>query len=262
MASSGDFGAVPLESNINGSLSTDSTSCEESRARRILLNMTQKTMARRMLQSARDIPQFSVSRDLNATQLTAWRARINAELEDDKQRVSMTVLMIWLAAQALRKHPRLNSRFDEDAIIQYQNVNVAVAMETPSGLVVPVIRAVETLSMSEIAQALKDLAARAMAKRLSVSDFANATFTISNLGMMGVTNFRPMVNSPQAAIMGVSGPRISVVLDEKDKLAPVKIMEVTITADHRVLDGAEVARFLQTLVEIIQESAINQSGNK
>jgi pyruvate dehydrogenase E2 component (dihydrolipoamide acetyltransferase) len=116
--------------------------------------------------------------------------------------------------------------------------------------------------MSEIDQALKDLAARAMAKRLSVSDFANATFTISNLGMMGVTNFRPMVNSPQAAIMGVSGPRISVVLDEKDKLAPVKIMEVTITADHRVLDGAEVARFLQTLVEIIQESAINQSGNK
>lgn len=223
--------------------------------------MTQKTMAKRMLQSARDIPQFSVSRDLNVTQLNAWRTRINAGLEDHKQRVSVTALMIWLAARALRKHPRLNSRFDEDAVIQYQNVNVAVAMETPHGLVVPVIRAVETLPVADIAQALKALADRAAAKRLSVSDFADATFTISNLGMLGVTNFKPMVNSPQAAIMGVSGPRLSVAVDEQERLVPVKIMEVTITADHRVLDGAEVARFLHTLIEGFQESSINQSEN-
>jgi len=226
------------------------------------LNMTQKTMAKRMLQSARDIPQFSVSRDLNATQLNAWRTRINAGLEDDKRRVSVTALIIWLAARALRKHPRLNSRFDEDAVIQYQNVNVAVAMEMPYGLVVPVIRAVETLSAQDIAQSLKALADRAAARRLSVSDFADATFTISNLGMLGVTNFKPMVNSPQAAIMGVSAPRLSVTFDEQERLVPVKLMEITITADHRVLDGAEVARFLQTFIEGFQVSSINQSGNQ
>lgn len=229
---------------------------------RIPLSTAQKTMAKRMLQSARDIPQFSVSRDLDGDQLAKRRARINAEIEDESRRVSVTALVIWLAARALLKHPRLNSRFDEDAAIQHQNVNMAVAMDTPYGLVVPVIRAVETLSVSGAAQALRELAARAAAKRLSIGDFADATFTISNLGMLGVTSFRPMINPPQAAIMGVAGPRISVRTDADGKLVPAKTMEVTVTADHRILDGAEVARFLQTLAESVGEQSINQPKDK
>jgi pyruvate dehydrogenase E2 component (dihydrolipoamide acetyltransferase) len=227
---------------------------------RIPLNAAQKTMARRMLQSARDIPQFSVSRDLVAEPVGRLRTRINAEIEDESRRVSVTALMIWLTARSLLKHPRLNSRFDEDAIIQHRRVNMAVAMDTPYGLVAPVIREVETLSVSDTAQALRELAARAAAKRLSLGDFSDATFTISNLGMLGATSFRPMINPPQGAIMGVGGPRLSVRMDADGKLVPAKTMEVTVTADHRILEGGEVARFLQALAASFGEGSIESSS--
>ena len=214
---------------------------------RIPLGMAQKTMAKRMLQSARDIPQFSVSWELDADQLAARRARINAEIADEGQRVSVTALLIWLTAKALGRHPRMNSRFDEDAAIQPEHVNMSVAMDTPYGLVVPVIRMAETLSVEETGVALKELASRAAAKRLTVADFADATFTITNLGMFGVTRFTPLINPPQGAIMGVGGPRTTVRTDAEGRLVAGRVIELTVTADHRILDGAEVARFLQTL---------------
>lgn len=214
---------------------------------RVPLGMVQKTMAKRMLQSARDIPQFSVSWELDADQLAARRGRINAGIEEEDRRVSVTALLVWLTARALRRHPRLNSRFDEDAAIQPEHVNMAVAMNTPYGLVAPVIREAETLSVEETGVALKELAARAMAKRLAMADFADATFTTSNLGMFGVARFTPLINPPQGAIMGVGGPRTTVRTDPDGQLVAGRVIELTVTADHRILDGAEVARFLQTL---------------
>jgi len=219
---------------------------------RIPLNMTQKTAARRMLQSAREIPQFSVSMDLDSDELAALRQRVNADVEDKENRVSITALLIWLTARALLKHPRLNARFDQDAMIQHDCVNMAVAMDTPQGLTAPVIRGAETLSVHETAEALKLLVARATGKRLSMSDFTNATFTISNLGMFGVSRFTALINPPQAAIMGVGAPRQTVRTDADGVLVPARTMEVTVTADHRILDGAEVARFLQTLRESVK----------
>ena len=209
--------------------------------------MMQKTAARRMLQSAREIPQFSVSMELSADELAARRSRINADIEDKESQVSVTALLIWLTARALLKHPRLNARFDQDAMIRHDSVNMAVAVDTPDGLTAPVIRRVETLSVYETAEALKDLVARAAGKRLSLSDFTDATFTISNLGMFGVTGFTPLINPPQAAILGVGGPRTTVQTDAGGNLVPAQVMELTVTADHRILDGAEIARFLQTL---------------
>jgi len=225
----------------------------DSGPRRLPLSMVQKTMAKRMLQSAREIPQFSVSRELDADRLAERRARINAEIDDEERRVSVTALLIWLTARSLGRHPRLNSRFDEDAAIQHERVNMAVAMDTPYGLVAPVIHGVEALPVVETAVALKDLAARAVAKRLSMNDFADATFTTSNLGMFGVSGFTPLVNPPQGAIMGVGGPRTGVRVDDEGRLVPARTIEVTVTADHRILDGAEVARFLQTLAEGVGE---------
>jgi len=219
---------------------------------RIPLSMTQKTAARRMLQSARDIPQFSVSMELDTYELDALRHRINSDIEDKESRISITALLIWLTARALRKHPRLNGRFDEDAVIQHDAVNMAVAMDTPQGLTAPVIRGAGTLSVHETGAALKDLVARATGKRLLMSDFTNATFTLSNLGMFGVTRFTPLINPPQGAIMGVGAPRETVRTDADGALVPARVMEVTVTGDHRILDGAQVARFLQTLQECIK----------
>ena len=231
---------------------------------RIPLSMTQKTAARRMLQSARDIPQFSVSMELNADELAALRNRINSDIEDEESRVSVTALLIWLTARVLLKHPRLNARFDQDAVIQHDSVNMAVAMDTPQGLTAPVIRRAETLSVHETAEALKDLVTRAIGKRLSMSDFTDGTFTISNLGMFGVTRFTPLINPPQAAIMGVGAPRETVRTDTDSALVPARTIEVTVTADHRMLDGAEVASFLQTLRESVKrkdaEEGLKPSG--
>lgn len=218
---------------------------------RIPLSMTQKTAARRMLQSARDIPQFSLSMELDADELVALRDRINAEIENKEDRISVTALLIWLTAQALVKHPRVNARFDADAMIQNDAVNMAVAIDTPQGLTAPVIRAAQRLSVRETAAALKDLAARAAGKRLKMNDFEGATFTISNLGMFGIARFTPLINPPQAAIMGVGALRGTVRRDDAGGLVPARIIEVTVTADHRLLDGAEVARFLQTLGKLI-----------
>jgi pyruvate dehydrogenase E2 component (dihydrolipoamide acetyltransferase) len=219
--------------------------------------MTQKTAARRMLHSAREIPQFSVSADLDAEALAALRSRINADVEDEESRVSVTALLIWLTARVLGKHPRLNSRFDEDAVILHNSVNMAVAMDTPQGLTVPVIHGAEALSVYETAAALKELVARAAAKRLTMSDFTDATFTISNLGMFGVTRFTPLINPPQAAIMGVGAAKQTVRTGAGGSVVPVRVMEVTVTGDHRVLDGAEVARFLQTLRTSVEEAVTN-----
>ena len=205
-----------------------------------------------MLQSARDIPQFSVSMELDTYELDALRHRINSDIEDKESRISITALLIWLTARALRKHPRLNGRFDEDAVIQHDAVNMAVAMDTPQGLTAPVIRGAGTLSVHETGAALKDLVARATGKRLLMSDFTNATFTLSNLGMFGVTRFTPLINPPQGAIMGVGAPRETVRTDADGALVPARVMEVTVTGDHRILDGAQVARFLQTLQECIK----------
>ena len=209
-----------------------------------------------MLQSAREIPQFSVSRELDAEALAVVRNRINADIEDAESRVSFTSLLIWLTAHALLKHPRLNGRFDEDAIVQHESVNMAVAIDTPQGLTVPVIHRAETLSVYETAEALKDLVTRAGGKRLSGSDFKDATFTISNLGMLGVTRFTPLINPPQAAIMGVGAPRDTVRTNVDGILIPARTIEVTVTGDHRILDGAEVARFLQTLRESMEQDEV------
>jgi len=217
---------------------------------RIPLNMTKKTMAKRMTQSAQEIPQFAVSIELDADELAAGRGRINASLTTDDEKVSVTALLIWLTGRALCRHPLLNARFDQDAVIMHEAVNIAVAMDTADGLKAPVIRNAGVLELIDINRALKDLSARAGAKKLAMSDFADATFTISNLGMMGVTRFTPLVNPPQAAILGVGGPRTGVKVQD-GKLFPVQTIELTVSADHRILDGATVARFLQTLKESV-----------
>ncbi len=246
------FEKVPLQSS-----KTNESRFGELKLRgssRIPLSMTQKTAAKRMLQSAREIPQFSVSVEMNADELAMLRSRINAEIEDQKNRVSITALLIWITARALLKHPRLNGQFDEDAIVQHDFVNMAVAMDTPQGLTVPVIHRVDTLSVWETAEALKDLVKRSTSRRLSMSDLTKATFTISNLGMFDVARFTPLINPPQVAIMGVSAPRDSIQRDSSGALTPVRMMEITVTADHRILDGAEVARFLQTLRKSVMEN--------
>lgn len=222
------------------------------RSSRIPLSMVQKTAARRMMQSARDIPQFSVSMEMDADELADLRNRVNSEIPDEASQVSFTALLIWLTARAVLEHPRMNGRYDGDAVVLHDSVNMAVAMDTSQGLTAPVIHWAETLTVYETAAALEDLVKRASGRRLTMKDFTDGTFTISNLGMFGVTRFTPLINPPQAAIMGVGAPRETVRKDFDGTLMASRTMELTVTADHRILDGAEVARFLQTLRDSVK----------
>ena len=232
---------------------------EPKNSSRVPLNMTRKTMARRMEQSAREIPQFAVSAELDADELMAGRSRINAAAAAGEERVSVTAMLVWLAARALRRHPLLNARFEQDAALLHDAVNVAVAMDTPDGLKAPVIRQAGALTPVEIARSLKDLSVRAGSKRLAMGDFADATFTISNLGMFGVARFIPLVNPPQAAILGVGGLRTGVKLAEDGRLVPAKTLELTVAADHRILDGVAVARFLETIKEYVSQVSLGMA---
>ncbi|MEI7900655.1 MAG: 2-oxo acid dehydrogenase subunit E2 [bacterium] len=226
---------------------------------RVPLNMTRKTLARRMEQSAREIPQFAVSAELDADELMAGRSRINAGEAAGEARVSVTALLVWLAARALRRHPLLNARFEQDAALLHDAANIAVAMDTPDGLKAPVIRDAGALTPAGVARALNDLSARAGSKRLAMGDFADATFTLSNLGMFGVARFIPLVNPPQAAILGVGGLRTGVKLAEDGRLVPAKTIELTVAADHRILDGVAVARFLETVKEYVSQVSLGMA---
>lgn len=224
-------------------------------AQRVPLTSTQRTMAGRMLESAREIPQFSVTLHADAAALLAAKARLQAE----GHRCSLTVLLVQLTARTLLRHPLLNARFDSDALFLFETVNLGVAVDAPNGLVVPVLHGAERLGVLDLAQSLADLAASARSGRLALAQISDATFTLSNLGMLGVSQFTPLVNPPQAAILGIGAVEpavIPTVTPTGGGTRHVQRMALTVSADHRVADGAAAARFLGDLRQAIETATL------
>jgi pyruvate dehydrogenase E2 component (dihydrolipoamide acetyltransferase) len=164
-------------------------------------------------------------------------------------------LLVKLAAAALTRHPAVNATFTGEEIHRYPTANVGIAVAAPAGLVVPVIRRAERLTIQEIAGARADVVGRARAGKLTLQDFEDGTFTISNLGMFGVEQFVAVLNPPQVAILAVGAVKQeAVVIDGEIDVAP--IMRMTLSCDHRAIDGAEGAEFLRTLVAFVEEPAL------
>jgi pyruvate dehydrogenase E2 component (dihydrolipoamide acetyltransferase) len=201
-----------------------------------------------MSESARTIPQFSVSCEANAQRLLAERDRFAVV----GQRYSLTVLLCQLTARSLLEHPLLNARFDGESIILYKTVNLGVAVAGEHGLTAPVIQHAEQLGLAALQSALAELAAAARSGRLTLSQVSGATFTLSNLGMLGVSQFTPLVNPPQSAILGIGALRPAFQPTPAGGFEPVQWMTLSLSADHRVLDGAEAAAFLNTLKSAIE----------
>jgi pyruvate dehydrogenase E2 component (dihydrolipoamide acetyltransferase) len=202
-----------------------------------------QTMARRMSAIWRDVPHFYLSREVDATRLNAWRdtARRRAGYEH----VTHTDLLVKIAATALADHPRVNRAPD---------VNVGIAVATDDALVVPVIHGADRLELRAVVERRADLVARAREKKLRLEDVQGGTFTISNLGMFGVDAFGAIVNAPEAAILAVG--RITdrvVAVDGVPAVRPTFVL--TLSLDHRAIDGAIGARFLDTLVSLVEEPA-------
>jgi pyruvate dehydrogenase E2 component (dihydrolipoamide acetyltransferase) len=215
------------------------------------LDGMRRTVARRLTDSFRDIPHFPLTIDVELDALLVSRGTINAALAAEGVKVSVNDMVIKAAAVALRRVPDANASFTPEGIAFHHHADIAMAVAIDGGLITPIIRAAETKGLAQIARESKDLAERARLRKLRPEEFQGGTFSISNLGMFGIKAFASIINEPQGAILSVgAGERRAVVKD--GQLAIATVMTVTLTCDHRVVDGAIGARWLaafRTLIE-------------
>ncbi|MCF8504480.1 MAG: pyruvate dehydrogenase complex dihydrolipoamide acetyltransferase [Caulobacter sp.] len=218
----------------------------------IPLDGMRKTIARRMTDSFRDVPHFPLTIDLEIDGLLAARAKINAMLEKDGVKVSVNDLVIKAVAVALKRVPEANSSYTPEGIALHHHADIAMAVSIDGGLITPIIRAAETKGLAQIATETKDLAARARDKKLKPEEFQGGTFSVSNMGMMGIKSFASIINEPQACILSVgAGEQRPVV--KNGALAIATVMSVTLTCDHRAVDGAIGGRFLSVFKALIED---------
>jgi pyruvate dehydrogenase E2 component (dihydrolipoamide acetyltransferase) len=208
------------------------------------------TMARRTTESWTTVPHFYLEREVDASRLQSWR--LHAKRANPA--VTVTDLLVRLAAACLRHHPLLNGRWDGEQPVAALEVGIGIAVAVDDGLVVPVIKEADRLSLAEITAGRADLAERARAGRLRPDELRGATFTISNLGMYAVDTFHAIVDSPQAAILAVG--RIADRAVATGGLAQVRpSLRLSLSCDHRAVDGARAARFLTDLGDLVEEPA-------
>jgi pyruvate dehydrogenase E2 component (dihydrolipoamide acetyltransferase) len=218
----------------------------------IPLDGMRKAIARRLTDSFRDVPHFPLTIDCEIDGLMAVRAKVNAMLEPQGIKVSVNDFVIKAVALALKAVPEANASYSPEGIAMHHHADIAMAVAIDGGLITPIIRAAETKSLSQIATESKDLAKRARDRKLKPEEFQGGTFSVSNLGMFGIKSFASIINEPQGAIMSVgAGEQRPVVKD--GQLAVATVMTVTLTCDHRVVDGAVGAKFLQAFKPLIED---------
>ncbi len=215
------------------------------------LSRMQATIARRLAESKQTIPHFYVSSEVDMTDLLAMRQTFNASAGEDGAKVSVNDLIVKASALALEKFPEVNSSFKDGQFVRYKHIHVGIAVDIPSGLVVPVIHDANVKGVRSIARESKVLIEKARNNKLSQADLDGGTFSVSNLGMMDVTEFIAVINPPQAAILAVASTRKRFVPTDGQP-ATRDLMSMTMSADHRILYGATVARFLQEVKRLLQ----------
>ncbi len=204
-----------------------------------------QVMAGRLTESWRTVPHFHLSRTVDASQLLAWREALRRQ---SRENVTISDLLLRITASSLRAHPRLNASWRDGRIHQHPQVNIGLAVAVEDGLLVPVFHAADRLSLSELADRRRHLVEAARAGRLTLPEMTGGTFSITNLGMFGVEQFKAIVNPPEAAILAIGAIRDAVVAVQGEP-AVRPVFNLTLACDHRAVDGALAARFLATLHE-------------
>ena len=216
------------------------------------LDLMRKTIARRMTESFRDIPHFPLTIDLEIDKLLKARADINARFGDQGVKISVNDLIIKACALALVRVPESNASYTPEGIALHHHADVAVAVAIEGGLITPIVRQAEHKGLSQISREMVDLATRAREKKLKPQEYQGGTFSLSNLGMMGIKSFSSILNEPHGMIMSVgAGEKRPVV--KNDALAVATVMTVTLTCDHRVVDGAIGSAFLKAFKGFIED---------
>jgi len=225
------------------------------------LSLMRKTIARRLTESKTTVPHFYLTIDVDAEGLSKLREQINAELAADAavkgngqtapMKVSFNDLLVKACAVALLNVPECNASFSPDAIILHKRIDISVAVAVPDGLLTPVVRRADQKSVVAIANEIRDLAARALSRKLKPEEMQNGTFSVSNLGMFGVDEFAAVINPPEGAILAVGQVR-EVPVVAKGAVVPGKRIAMTLSCDHRVIDGAIGAAFLAELRRLLE----------
>jgi pyruvate dehydrogenase E2 component (dihydrolipoamide acetyltransferase) len=219
------------------------------------LSQMRKTIARRLTESKQTVPHFYLTIEVDAQPLSEARARINQDLEASGEKVSVNDLLLKAVALALRKVPGANASFLGDRILLHQTVDLSVAVSVPDGLVTPVVRDADRKSVLEISREVRELAGRAKNKKLKPEEMSGGTFSVSNLGMFGIDEFSAVINPPEGAILAVGAVR-EVPVVRGGAVVAGKTMKMTLSCDHRVVDGALGATFLAALKKLLESPVL------
>jgi pyruvate dehydrogenase E2 component (dihydrolipoamide acetyltransferase) len=219
------------------------------------LSQMRKTIAKRLVTSIGPIPTFYLTIEVDMSQLQGARERINARLEAQGVKVSINDFIIKAVAVALRQHPEINAQWTDTAIRRFNRVHIGVAVAVEDGLITPIVRDADQLGVAEISQQVRELAKRARERKLQPEEYTGATFSVSNLGMFGIDEFTAIINPPEAAILAIGRVEDKPVARFGEIISEPR-MRITMSCDHRVIDGATGAKYLQTLRHYLEEPAM------
>jgi pyruvate dehydrogenase E2 component (dihydrolipoamide acetyltransferase) len=221
------------------------------------LDSMRRTIARRLTSAKALIPHYYLTIDCDITAVMALRAKLNARSPKDGEaayKLSVNDFVLKSAAAALMRHPEVNSSWTDTALLRHKHADIGVAVDLNPGLITPIVFQAETKGLIAISNEVRSLAERAKAKKLKPQEFEGGSFSISNLGMFGIREFTAVINPPQSAILAVgAGEERALVRD--GKIVTATIMTVTMSCDHRVIDGAAGARYMQTFKSFMEEPA-------
>jgi len=220
---------------------------------KVPLSGMRRVIAERLLASKTQIPHFYLSIEINAAPMMAFRKELN---QAGGGKVTFNDIALSAVARAAMQKPKVNAAFAGDSIVQYGSVNLSVAIAVEDGLVTPVIRDAQNLSLQQISAAVKDLALRARDKKLKPEEYAGGTITVSNLGSYGIEQFCAIVNPPQAAILAVGAIIKKPVVNDRDEIEIGHRMSITLSGDHRVVDGAVAAEYMGALRKLLESPAL------
>ena len=224
---------------------------------RINLSAMRKGIAQRLVQSKGPVPHFYLNIDIDAGPLMEARAELKSAGEDaDTSKITVNDFVLKAAVMAAAKVPKVNASFDGDAIVQYADIDLGIAVAIEDGLLTPVIRAAQNKSLREISELAKDLASRARNKRMKPEEFQGGSFTVSNLGGMGIDSFSAIINPPQGFILAIGKIVKKPVVDNCDQIVVGHRMSIWMSCDHRVIDGALGAEYLKELRHLLENPAL------
>ena len=222
----------------------------------IPLNNMRKTVASRLTEAKQNVPHFYLRKEARIDELLKVRARLNAHLAEKNNKLSINDFIIKSCALALQSVPTANAIWAEDKILQLKPSDIAVAVSVEDGLFTPIIRDADTKSLSNISKEMKDLAGKARSKKLMPSEYQGGSFSISNLGMFGVDNFDAVINPPHGAILAVGRGLQKPIVNEDETISVANLMSLTLSVDHRVIDGALGAKLLQSITKYLEDPVL------